>query len=134
YLAEASVDARDQARQRAAGRSDALGRQLVALAASLDALHQKLVATGEGGWMAGEEELREKIGKLYGAVNGYEGRPSRSQLDEVKNLGGKLDTAASRLQAIETHELAAVNRLLTGNKLPTLRVPSQEEWEKKPDR
>ena len=35
----------------------------------------------EGGFLAGEEQLREDLAGLYGSVNGYEGRPTQSQID-----------------------------------------------------
>jgi len=34
----------------------------------------------EGGWISGQEKLRERLGTLYGDVSGYDGRPTDSQL------------------------------------------------------
>lgn len=131
YLAEAVVAGRDQAGQRRQGlkESDALSRQLADLARDLEAFRATLVATSEGGWLAGEEQLREKLGHLYGAVNGYDGRPTRSQLDRMAVLGGQLDSAAARFQALLDGDVARVNRPLIARKLEPLRVPTREEWE-----
>jgi photosystem II stability/assembly factor-like uncharacterized protein len=96
YLADSVTDLRDQARDRAAGLGGREQRELESFADSLDALHQTLVVT-EGGWISGKEELRERLGALYGAVTAYEGRPSESQLQRMRQLGAELEAAQARL-------------------------------------
>jgi photosystem II stability/assembly factor-like uncharacterized protein len=132
YLADVTVTVRDQARERAGAlpKGDKLRGRLEALATSFESQRATLVATSEGGWLSGERQLREKLGELYGGVNGYEGRPSRSQLDQVKVLGGELDRAAGRIDKLQAGELAAVNRELEGKKLAPIKPRSREEWEK----
>ena len=49
------------------------------LATTLESLRGTLVATRGGGILGGEVQLREKLATLYGAVNGYDGRPTASQ-------------------------------------------------------
>jgi photosystem II stability/assembly factor-like uncharacterized protein len=136
YTADAVVDARDQARQRAAGLAagSSLRRQLTQLADQLDALHQLLVATKEGGWLSGEEQLREKLAGLYGAVNGYEGRPTRSQLDGVKVLKARLDDLSGRVAAAEKGELAQVNRALAAASKQPIVVIDRKAWEAKQEK
>ncbi|HXO18531.1 MAG TPA: glycosyl hydrolase [Thermoanaerobaculia bacterium] len=133
YLADSSAGARDQASRRAADLKpgDRLRQKLDSLAGKLDAFHKTTVATSEAGWLSGEVQLREKLGTLYGAVNGYEGRPTRSQLDQVVVLQGELDRAGARFAAILGKDLAAVNRSLAARKLAPIKVPDQAEWEKK---
>jgi photosystem II stability/assembly factor-like uncharacterized protein len=133
YLADAAVGVRDQALQRAEAlpKGDRLRGRLTTLAGNVERERAKLVATSEGGWLSGEEQLRERLGTLYSGVNGYEGRPSRSQLDQVKVLGGEMDQAAARLESIHESELAAVNAELAKRKLEPIRVQTREEWEKK---
>ncbi|HXO26655.1 MAG TPA: glycosyl hydrolase [Thermoanaerobaculia bacterium] len=133
YTADSAVDARNQAKQRAAGlpAGSPLRRQLTQVAEQLDTLHQSLVATKEGGWLSGEEELREKLANLYGGVNAYEGRPTRSQLDEVKVLAGRLDDLSGRVTAVEKGPLAQVNRALAAAKLQPIAVMERKDWEKK---
>jgi photosystem II stability/assembly factor-like uncharacterized protein len=133
YTADSAVDARDQAKQRATGlpAGSPLRRQLNQVAEQLDTLHQSLVATHEGGWLSGEEELREKLANLYGGVNAYEGRPTRSQLDEVKVLAGRLDDLSGRVTAVEKGPLAQVNRALAAAKLQPIAVMERKDWEKK---
>jgi photosystem II stability/assembly factor-like uncharacterized protein len=136
YTADSVVSVRDQARQRAAGLAagSALRRQLARLADQLDALHQQLVATRPGGWLSGEEELREKLAGLYGDINGYEGRPTRSQLDQVKVLKARLDDLAGRAGAVERGALAEANRALAQGKQPPIVVPDRKTWDRQQDK
>jgi hypothetical protein len=99
-------------------RTQAEKKQLAALAAKLDAMHKTLVATREGGWLSGEEQLRERLGMLYGSVNTYDGRPTDSQIAEMENLQKLLDQKA-----------AAFDALVKPSKLTPL---AREEWEKLP--
>ena len=133
YLDEAAVDARDALRKRAEAlpKNDGLRRQIESVAGQLDAFHASLVATSEGGWLSGEEQLREKLGTLYGGINGYEGRPTQAQVAQVKVMAGRLDRAAGRLDGIAEKDLAAVNKALAGRKLEPVKVMTKEEWEKK---
>ncbi|HEX9943653.1 MAG TPA: glycosyl hydrolase [Thermoanaerobaculia bacterium] len=131
YVADSVKSLEDGARQRAEKLpgGDRLRRQLASLADSLESFRATLVATGPGGWLSGEEQLREKMAKVYGAVNGYDGRPTRSQTDQVKVLGGQLEKAEAKLESLKSGEVAAVNRELEKRKLEPLKVKSREEWE-----
>jgi photosystem II stability/assembly factor-like uncharacterized protein len=132
YVAEAVKALGDAAGQRAEAlpKGDRLRPRLASLAGTLEGFRATLVATSPGGWLSGEEQLREKMAKVYGTINGYDGRPSRSQLDQVKVLAEALDEAARRLEALQQGEVAAVNRELTKRRLEPLEVKSREEWEK----
>jgi photosystem II stability/assembly factor-like uncharacterized protein len=132
WIAESAMAARDPLRQRAAGlpKGDRLRGQIEKLAGDLDGFYASLVATSEGGWMSGEEQLREKLGNLYGGINSYDGRPTKAQLDEAKLLGGKVDEATARLEGFGG-ELAAINKALTARKLEPVKLMSLEEWKKK---
>jgi photosystem II stability/assembly factor-like uncharacterized protein len=133
YLAEASLDASEAAERVAAGlpAKDQARQQVATAATRLDAFHKRMVATGEGGWLSGEVQLREKLATLYGGINGYEGRPSKSQLDSVVVLRAELEKAEKDFATVVDHDVAAANRALAGRKLPPLHVASLEEWKKK---
>jgi len=133
YLAEVSLAASEQAAKVAAGlpQKDGLRKSVEAAGAKLDTFHKRMVATSEGGWLGGEVQLREKLGTLYGAVNGYEGRPTRSQLDSAGVLTGELEKAEKDFAALVAHDVEPLNRSLAGRKLPPLQVPSLTEWKKK---
>jgi photosystem II stability/assembly factor-like uncharacterized protein len=136
FTADAVVDARDQAQQRESGldAGSALRQKLGKLVAQLDALHEKLVATHEGGWLSGEEELREKMAGLYGAVNGYEGRPTRSQVDTVKVLEARQADLSGGFDALVKGDLAQVNRALAAAKRQPIVVLDRQQWEQKQEK
>ena len=82
WAVDAIIGVRDEAlgAGHQAAANDPLRRQLEQLAESVDKIRGKIVATKEGGAITGEERLREFLGDLYGDVNGYEGRPTDSQV------------------------------------------------------
>jgi photosystem II stability/assembly factor-like uncharacterized protein len=113
YLTDRVLDAQTQAK--AKGMND--------LASKLDAMHKELVATSEGGWLSGEEQLRERLGMLYGAVNIYDGRPTDSQIGQMDVLENDLAKREAALQA-----------LLSKVKPGEIKLMTREEWEKKASR
>jgi photosystem II stability/assembly factor-like uncharacterized protein len=131
YLADAVTAAHEQATARAATLKGGERRPVEALAAALATLRGELVATSEGGWLSGEEQLREKLGGLYGAVNGYDGRPTGSQLELAATLGKRLDAAYARAEAIRGKELALANRELGRREAGEIAWMSREDWDKK---
>jgi len=78
------------ARAEALGAKTDLGAKLAAFAAKLDEQRKKIVATKEGGAITGEERLREHADSLYGALNGYEGRPGAYHLERIAVLEREL--------------------------------------------
>jgi hypothetical protein len=133
WIDDAATGLRDALRDRAVKLppGDALRKRAEALAADLDTFHASLVATSEGGWMSGEEQLREKLATLYGGINGYEGRPTKPQLDQLRVLGARLDKAAAHLEALAGTDLPAVNKGLAGRKLEPVALLTLEEWKKR---
>jgi len=132
YVADAVKALGDAARQRgeALPKGDRLREQLGSLGRTLEAFRATLVATGPGGWLSGEEQLREKMATVYGGINGYDGRPTKSQIDQAKVLDDQLARAEARLAALQKGEVAAANRELEKRKLEPLKAKSREEWEK----
>jgi hypothetical protein len=132
YVADATVDLRDQARQRGEKASDRkLKAQLDKLAADLNDFHSTLVSVKEGGMITGEHKLRENLGELYGGVNGYLGRPTQSQLERAAVLNKQLQDAGAKFQSFADKDVAGVNAALTKAKLDLLKVLSKEDWNKK---
>ena len=125
FLTERVRTLRDQATARAAKLGGGEARRFRDYATKLDDTYKTLVATREGGWLSGEEQLRERIGALYGAVNIYDGRPTASQLAETEVVAAKASWCDGA-----TKELTALNRTLTARKLEPLAVLSREQWEK----
>ncbi|HWP36609.1 MAG TPA: hypothetical protein VNL18_03540, partial [Gemmatimonadales bacterium] len=133
YVVDATIDLRNRARSRSDSlpRGDALARRLSRYADQLETFRTGLVSTSEAGRMAGEEKLREKLVSLYGAVNGYEGRPTESHLEAADVLAAELEAAVARFSALTGAELSAVNAELERRKLPAFRLLTREEWERR---
>ncbi|MBZ5598516.1 MAG: glycosyl hydrolase [Acidobacteriia bacterium] len=133
YVVDATVDLRDQVRQRAAqATSDRkLKAQLDKLAAQLEDFRSTLVSVKEGGMITGEHKLRENLGELYGGVNGYEGRPTQSQIERTAVLKKQLDDATAKFQDMSAKDVPAANTALAKSKLEALKVLSKDDWSKK---
>ncbi len=133
FLVDAMVDLRDQAKGAGAklGGKDSLRGKLDAFAGRIDDLRKSLVASREGTTISGEEKLREHLGDLYGNVNGYEGRPTDSQLRYRTVLEKEIADAGAKLDAIVAKDLAGLNAALAGKKLPALERLTQDAWTKK---
>jgi photosystem II stability/assembly factor-like uncharacterized protein len=132
YVAETVTDLRDQATQRAGklAEGDTLRSRVAAFRDALEALRKTLVTTREGA-VTGEVQLRERLINIYGAVNGYQGRPTQSQITRIAALGKELDQAAQRLEGYVAKDVAALNRELEQNKLDPLKPMNEAEWRAK---
>jgi len=132
YVVDSTSEVRDQARQRVAKVTDTpLEQQLDALVQKLEDLRSSLVSVKEGGMITGEKKLREDLGELYGAVNGYSGRPTQSQIEDASVLQKKLDNAGSQFESITNSTLPSVNAALQSKNLEPLKAMSRDDWEKK---
>ena len=131
YLADSIVEMRDGARERAEqlGEKDRVGKDLAGFADTLDELHKTVVAMGEGGWLSGEEQLRERVTTLYGDVNGYDGRPTQSQIDRADVLAGHLSARQARFDELMNVQRVALNRALSSKEIGPLSPPTRQEWE-----
>ena len=132
WAVDTIIAVRDQANARGAklGKNDSLARQLTSLAQAADAIRGKIVATKEGGMITGEERLREYLGGLYGDVNGYDGRPTASQLARTEALGRELEDVIRELNQLISGRLPEINRGLGSKRLEPIRVISEAEWQK----
>jgi hypothetical protein len=89
------------------------------------------VATKEGGAITGEERIREYLGSVYGAVNSYEGRPTKAQADRAAVLSHELDDVVGDFTKLNAAKLSALNQSLTEKKLAAITVLDEGEWKKK---
>jgi hypothetical protein len=133
YGVEAIEGVRDGANARAAklAAKDPLRAQLQKLAADCDALRSKIVATKEGGMITGEERIRELLGQLYGAVTGYDGKPTDYQIARTESLGHELQDVIDDFQKLAQKDLAGINASLKKKKLEAITVPAEADWQKK---
>ena len=90
WVVDAIVAVRDTAAQ----------KKMTDLAEAANTLRSKIVATKEGGAITGEERLREFLAGLYGDVNGYEGRPTDSQVARADALAHELEDLIQEFRAL----------------------------------
>ncbi len=129
FLADRVTDLREQARQRADSMKPRDAEALNAFAEDLEALHVQLVVT-EGGWISGREELRERLGNLFGDINNFDGRPSDSQIERLERLEDELGERAADFERM-TSDLEVLNRMLEKRDLEPLAVMTQEAWDRR---
>jgi photosystem II stability/assembly factor-like uncharacterized protein len=130
FLADSVTDLRDQAGNRAGDLAKKDRAKMETFAGDLDDLHQTLVVADEGGMMSGREELRERLGNLFGEINAYDGRPSGSQLERVDSLEAELDGKEEEFDTL-CGDIDSLNRTLDKRGLPPLERLSREEWQKR---
>lgn len=127
FLVDSVTGLKDQAEDRAESLSKKDKAALEEFADTLDALHQTLVVT-EGGWISGREELRERLGTLYGDISFYDGRPTDSQLERMASLQAELDAKEAEFEAI-AKKVDSVNRILAKRDLEPLTRLTLDEWD-----
>jgi photosystem II stability/assembly factor-like uncharacterized protein len=132
YATGAIQSVRDNAAARATKlpEKDALHGRLQQLSTNADQLRTKIVATKEGGMITGEERIRELLGRLYGDVNGYEGRPSKDQVDRTNALGRELEDVITDFRNLTDKELPAINTGLKKKKMEAIQVPTEAQWKR----
>jgi photosystem II stability/assembly factor-like uncharacterized protein len=132
YAVDSMVNIRDSAAGRAAKLSadDPLRQTLDKLAQQADALRSRIVATKEGGAITGEERIREFVAEVYGNVNGYDGRPTDSQVARTEALGRELEDVIHDLDQLIAQQLPGINAELQKKNLPPIQTFTQEQWEK----
>src|SRR5258708_35113038 len=130
---EAIEGVRDAAKARAAkvAEKDPLHKQLLTLADECDKLRSKIVATKEGGMITGEERIRELLGQLYGAVTGYDGKPTDYQVARTESLGHELQDVIDDFQKLSQTALPGINSGLKKKKLEAIVILAEGDWQKK---
>jgi hypothetical protein len=105
--------------------SDPLVPKLKALDAKLEAAKKLVVATTEGGAITGEERIREHLDYVYGALNGWEGRPAKYQVDRIDALKKELADVDATLKTLATKDARAFDAELKAHQLDPLPALSQ---------
>ncbi|HEX8170835.1 MAG TPA: sialidase [Thermoanaerobaculia bacterium] len=113
--------------------TDALAKRLRSAAEQVDTLRRKIVATKEGGMITGEERLREYMGRLYGDINGYEGRPSQTQMERADALTRELGDVIRSFDAWAAKELPSINAALAKQKLDPIKPLARADWDQAND-
>jgi photosystem II stability/assembly factor-like uncharacterized protein len=121
-------------RAKALPANDALAGKLRALDDKLEEARKLVVATTEGGAITGEERIREHLDTLYGAMNGWEGKPTQYQLERLDALKKELGDVQATLKTVATKDAPALTKELESKKLAPLPALSQLEPEDELDR
>ncbi len=134
WLVDAIRDARAQgvARADSLPAGDPLGKRLRTLSDRFETLRASLVATREGGALAGERKLRERLGMLYGAVNGYGGRPTGSQIEYAARLRDELAARQREFEGLAA-QLPQLTPALAKKNLPPIEALSEASWRDRQD-
>jgi hypothetical protein len=80
--------------------------------------------------ITGEERLREFAAELYSNLNGYDGRPSQTQVDRAASLSEELGGLEKEFHAWTDRHLAGINSELAGKSMAPIVVLAREVWEK----
>jgi hypothetical protein len=134
YVVDSLIDLEEKAKSHAEelGGSGRLATRLESYSKELEDLRGSLVSTSKAGCISGDEKLREKMGNVYGAVNGYDGRPTQSQLDRTLVLAGKLEAGEELFKTLTTSStVTSLNSQLEDRGLEQLEVMSREAWDEK---
>ena len=83
--------------------------------------------------ITGEERIREHLGQLYGAVTGYDGKPTDYQVARTESLGHELQDVIDDFQKTTQKELGTINAGLKKKKLEAITVLAESDWQKKKD-
>jgi photosystem II stability/assembly factor-like uncharacterized protein len=135
FTVDRMLDLRDQAKARSAQLSTAPdSKSIDEFVKKLEAIRAKIVATREGSGIIDEKRIREKLGALYGSVNGFEGRPTQSQITYISELSKELGTVVAEFDALTKKEMPAVNGTLQKKSAEPLRLMTKDEWQKKQEK
>ncbi len=104
-----------------------LKEKLISLSEEMNKLRKEMLATREGR-VTGEKKLREKIGRIYGNVMNYLGRPTNSQIDRLANLENEVNNFEKRLQHIIDNQLLEINKELKNSGKSEIKLISWREF------
>ena len=66
---------------------------------------------------------------VYGDVNGYDGKPTNSQVERSDALGRELEDVIKELEQLTAKQLPAINSGLQKKKLEPIQPLTQPQWE-----
>jgi hypothetical protein len=81
--------------------------------------------------ITGEERIRELLGQLYGAVTGYDGKPTDYQVARTESLGHELQDVIDDFQKTTQKQLPGINVALKKKKMEAITVLPEADWQKK---
>ena len=129
YLAETLKSLQDQAGEQKDGLKTKDAESLDALDNGIQDIRKVLVSTRDMGIFGGDEQLRENLANLFGAVAGYDGRPTNTQIAEAERLFGDLAKLEEKANSFLDNELPKVNAMLEKRGKTALDRQSRDAWD-----
>jgi hypothetical protein len=127
YLDNQIKEIRDQAEQKADSVSGSTSKKLLALSAEMDNLRKEMIAT-KLGRITGEEKLRERLSNIYGGVMGYDGKPTRSQIDGLAELKVQKMDFEKRVAEVIEKQLPPLNKKLEKTKVGSIKITDRNTF------
>jgi photosystem II stability/assembly factor-like uncharacterized protein len=95
------LDTRDALKNKALTAKGPVQKKIQALIARCEEMHGQISATqsGEGG-ITGQVRLRENIAEIYGAVGGYQGKPTNLQIKALEIYKNQVGDFAAKINLI----------------------------------
>jgi len=131
FMADTLSDLLKQIDERSTTLAAQAPKALANYRARIDELGKKLAASStDGGYVSGEQQLRERMGELYGAVVSYDGKPSASQQREHANVQREYTERAAERDALLA-DLSKLNSELEKSGGAALKLLDRGAWENK---
>jgi hypothetical protein len=129
YLDKLITGTGEQAKEKSAkANNKSLGKKLTGISGKMELRHKELAATTATGAITGEEKLREKIGNIYSAVLGYQGKPTQSQINRLNNLTTEYSTHKQWMDNFMEKDIPTLNKELGKEEIPGFTFISKEEF------
>ena len=130
FLSTQVTELREQAQARREAAQGRLAKRLDGFAEQLDQLRRRLAASDtEGGYVSGEEQLRERYGNYYGEITGYDGKPTQTQFERHRQLQAELASSQVDAEKLLGEPLATLNGVLEAAGQEPLKPLNRSEWE-----
>jgi photosystem II stability/assembly factor-like uncharacterized protein len=129
YLDKQITATGEQAKEKSAkANNKSLGKKLTSISNKMELHHKELAATTVTSAITGEEKLREKIGNIYSAVLGYQGKPTQSQIDRLSNLTSEYNSQKQWMDSFKEKDIPVLNKQLEKEEIPAFEFISKEEF------
>ena len=129
FLDKQLTDMRDQSKKIKPELNRKYAKKTAILINESETLHKRLVATKKGN-ITGEEQIREKLGELYGFILFYDGKPTDSQINRLNDLEKEISEAENEIKTLKEKYVRPLNAyLLKINKKP-ISVTTKEQFDK----
>ena len=102
------------------------------LTKELNDLKKVLVITSGDNYVGTvENQLREKMSNVYGAITGYYGAPTKTQMQNIALIEGEMNSARKNFSSIQSGSLSKYVNALKKNEITAPNLKTFEEYVKK---